>query len=90
MAWPPSESAFGARSAAGKTTWPTATSWTWPWTPPLGAVPPRASKPELRRRVLTSPLFDGLDLTRQNCSKPSSRCVQHLGPPFDAYLIKTA
>lgn len=25
----------------------------------------RASKPELRRRVLTSPLFDGLDLTRQ-------------------------
>jgi predicted O-linked N-acetylglucosamine transferase (SPINDLY family) len=25
----------------------------------------RASKPELRRRVLASPLFDGLDLTRQ-------------------------
>jgi protein O-GlcNAc transferase len=25
----------------------------------------RASKPELRRRVLSSPLFDGLDLTRQ-------------------------
>jgi len=25
----------------------------------------RASKPELRRRALTSPLFDGLDLTRQ-------------------------
>jgi predicted O-linked N-acetylglucosamine transferase (SPINDLY family) len=25
----------------------------------------RASKPELRHRVLTSPLFDGLDLSRQ-------------------------
>jgi predicted O-linked N-acetylglucosamine transferase (SPINDLY family) len=25
----------------------------------------RASKPELRHRVLASPLFDGLDLTRQ-------------------------
>jgi predicted O-linked N-acetylglucosamine transferase (SPINDLY family) len=25
----------------------------------------RASKPELRRRVLASPLFDGLDLSRQ-------------------------
>jgi predicted O-linked N-acetylglucosamine transferase (SPINDLY family) len=25
----------------------------------------RASKPELRHRMLTSPLFDGLDLTRQ-------------------------
>jgi predicted O-linked N-acetylglucosamine transferase (SPINDLY family) len=49
----------------------------------------RASKPELRRRVLTSPLFDGLDLTRQlEQAFLAMRTAQ--GPPSDAYWIKTA